>query len=410
MQSFFFSCLAYNEKFNNIAANMPSKRGHLMPEYLSDDIKATQEKLETFIQSIIEPMTQQLDDAEATTQAALDIRAESIERGFFGKTQPSEYGGYPASNLELTVLRETLAAANSPLTSYVFGPGPGILHSATGHLKQHYLDPVLRGEKKGAFGFTEPDSAKRPTWARLNEAGDELTINGQKSYVTGGSTCNFVSVLVNVEGADGTKVGTAMAVIDREAQGVVIDREFSSMEGGGHVSMMFRDVRIPIGQVIGNIGEGMPRALGNIGNVRMMVAAESVGICLWVINYIEQHLLAPHRTGTPLGEREGVRLRLADMRIETYVARSALYRTARLVDSPENSVNEIIATKVFCTEVVGRVVDMAVQLAGGQALVVGHPLEKLYRRVRSMRLIEGASDLLRINLVKGKLELGKGRL
>ena len=98
------------------------------------------------------------------------------------------------------------------------------------------------------------------------------------------------------------------------------------------------------------------------------------------------------------------------MRVETYVARSALYRTARLVDGPENRVNEIIATKIFCTEAVGRVVDMAVQLAGGQALVVGHPLEKLYRKVRSMRLIEGASDLLRINLVKGKLELGKGRL
>ena len=118
----------------------------------------------------------------------------------------------------------------------------------------------------------------------------------------------------------------------------------------------------------------------------------------------------PHRSGTPLADKEGVRLRLADMRIETYVARSALYRTARIVDSGDNSVNETIATKVFCTETAGRIVDWAVQLVGGQALVCGHPLEKLYREVRSMRLIEGASDLLRLNLAKGKLELGKGRL
>ena len=381
-----------------------------MPENLDSGITLALENLDEFIQTIIEPAAREIEADVSLDQAASRVRSESIKRGFFGKTQPAEYGGNPVSNLELTALRETLAAANNPLTSYVFGPGPGILHSASGELKERYLDPVLRGEKRGAFGFTEPDSAKRPTWARLNESESELTINGQKSYVTGGKTCDFVSVLVNVERHDSVKAGTAMVVIDRQAEGLVIDREFSSMEGGGHVSMLFNDVQVPVAQVIGNIGEGMPRALGNIGNVRMMVAAEAVGICSWVIDYIEQHLQAPHRSGTPLGDREGVRLRLADMRVETYVARSALYRTARLVDGPENSVNEIIATKIFCTEAVGRVVDMAVQLAGGQALVVGHPLEKLYRKVRSMRLIEGASDLLRINLVKGKLELGKGRL
>ena len=381
-----------------------------MPENLDSGITLALENLDEFIQTIIAPAAREMEADVSLDQAASRVRSESIKRGFFGKTQPAEYGGNPVSNLELTALRETLAAANNPLTAYVFGPGPGILHSASGELKERYLDPVLRGEKRGAFGFTEPDSAKRPTWARLNKSESELTINGQKSYVTGGKTSDFVSVLVNVERHDSVKAGTAMVVIDRQAEGLVIDREFSSMEGGGHVSMLFNEVQVPVAQVIGNIGEGMPRALGNIGNVRMMVAAEAVGICSWVIDYIEQHLQAPHRSGTPLGDREGVRLRLADMRVETYVARSALYRTARLVDGPENSVNEIIATKIFCTEAVGRVVDMAVQLVGGQALVVGHPLEMLYRKVRSMRLIEGASDLLRINLVKGKLELGKGRL
>jgi alkylation response protein AidB-like acyl-CoA dehydrogenase len=141
-----------------------------------------------------------------------------------------------------------------------------------------------------------------------------------------------------------------------------------------------------------------------------MVSAQATGMCMWVLDFVEQHLLAPHRSGTPLGEREGVRLRFADMRIETYAARSALYRTARLAETGENIVNETIATKVFCTETAGRVVDQGVQLVGGQALVRGHPLERLYRQVRSLRLVEGANDLLRINLVKGKLELEKGRV
>jgi acyl-CoA dehydrogenase len=152
------------------------------------------------------------------------------------------------------------------------------------------------------------------------------------------------------------------------------------------------------------------RALGNIGKVRLLVAAEATGVCIWVLDFVEQHLKAPHRSGSPLGDKEGVRLRFADMRIQTYAARSVLYRAARLVDSGANAVNETIAAKVFCTETAGQVVDWGVQLAGGQALVQGHPLEAMYRRVRAFRFVEGASDLLRLNLAKGKLELGKGTL
>ncbi len=108
-----------------------------------------------------------------------------------------------------------------------------------------------------------------------------------------------------------------------------------------------------------------------------------------------------------------MRLRYADMRIGTYAARAMLYRTARLAESSakeEDAMNEIMATKVFTTEHVGHAVDTAIQLAGGQALIVGHPLERLYRQVRSMRIGEGASDLLRLNLVRGRIEFGAGRL
>ncbi len=380
-----------------------------MPDNLPEALETTRLSMQRFIDTVLVPLDGKL---ETTTKIPLEIqeqvRQASRAAGFFYRTQPLEFGGNPAGALELTLLREMLAATNTPLASYVFGPGPGLLHAAEGELRSRYLEPLMRGDKTSAFGFTEPDTAPRPTWAVLE--GDSLVVTGQKSYVTGGESCDFVCILVNVEQPDGSRAGTAMVVIDRDADGVSIDNAFTSMEGGGHVSMVFQQVRIPVTQVIGKIGEGMPRALGNIGNVRLMVAAQAMGMCLWTLEYVEAHLKSPHRSGAPLGDREGIRLRYADMRIETYVARSALYRTARLVESGENSVNEVIATKVFCTETAGRLIDMAVQLVGGQALVQGHPLEALYRQVRSLRLVEGASDLLRINLVKGRLELQKGRV
>jgi acyl-CoA dehydrogenase len=378
-----------------------------MVEQLPKEIQQLVHSAEQFLQDEVYPREAQLpasgDVPDSVRQAVI---AASKQAGFFYKTQPVEYGGDPASTLELTALRETWAKANSKLTAYLFGPGPGVLHQAQGALKQQYLDPVMKGEKRGAFGFTEPDHALRPTWARLQA--DQLLINGQKSYITGGATADFLSILVNVEHPNGEKAGTAMVVVDRQAEGVVLEKSFRSMEGGGHSSFLFEDVVVSRDQMIGELGEGLPRALANIGNVRLMVASQATGMCLWVLSFVEQHLRAPHRSGTPLGDKEGVRLRYADMRIKTFVARSALYRAARIVDSDQNSVNEVIATKVFCTETAGEVIDMAVQLVGGQALVEGHPLESLYRRVRSLRLIEGANDLLRINLVKGRLELDKG--
>ena len=379
-----------------------------MSDHLSDEMLSRRKSAEAFLLEVIEP----LDKESLADAVSNDVRegviAASKRHGFYYKTQPAEFGGHPADIIELTMLRELWSSANSSLTDYIFGPGPGILNAAKGDLKRQYLDPVMRGEKRGAFGFTEPDTARRPTWGRLD--GQSILVTGQKSYVTGGAQADFVSTLVNIEDSHGGKLGTAMLAIDMAAEGVVIEREFASMEGSGHVSIIFNAVRVPITNVIGEIGQGLPRALENIGNIRLMVSARATGMCIWVIDFVRQHLLAPHRTGTPLGEREAVRLRYADMRIEVYAARSALYRTARLAESGENDVNETSATKIFCTEVAGRVVDMAVQLVGGQALVRGHVLEKAYRQARSLRLIEGANDLLRINLAKGSLDLGKGEL
>jgi len=378
-----------------------------MPDNLPEAVVAVKRRAQDFIEKVIRPLSNEEGD-DVSEASVRSVKEASREAGFFFKTQPAEFGGTPASTLELTVLRELFSSTNLPLTRHIFGPGPGVLHAVQGDLKSQYLEPVLRGEKRGAFAFTEPDSAPRATWGVVT--GDKLIINGQKSYITGGGSADFISALVNVEQSDGSKAGTAMVVIDRQAQGAAIDRTFTSLDGSSHVSMTFDKVSVPLGNVIGKLGEGMPRALANIGNVRLMVSAQASGMCLFVLDYIEKHIKSPHRSGVPLGDKEGVRLRFADMRIETFMARSALYRTARIVDSGDNSVNETAMTKVFTTETAGRVVDQGLQLFGGQALVTGHPLEKLYREARSLRFVEGANDLLRLNIAKGKLELDKGRL
>ena len=363
-----------------------------MPESLDDELMALRQRATSFAQSVLLPLAGQ---ADARAQVIAAAQAE----GFYAMTQPREFGGTAAGPLALTVVREELAAHNPPWLEAVFGPGPGVLAKCGEPLASGFLEPMLRGEKRAAFAFTEPED--RPVTGRFD--GESLIVNGCKSYVTGGADADFLNTLVRIEDA-----GPALAVVETASPGLAMTRRFESLDGSHHAAFEFNAVRVPRAHIIGQPGEGLPRAMGQIGDTRLLIAAQCVGLARWVIDTVTAHLHQPDRKGTPRGAKEGVRLRYADMRIKAFAARSMLYRTARLAESGANTINEGIMCKVFATEAITEIVDAGIQLVGGEALVVGHPLERLYRRVRAWRLAEGASDVLRLNLARGKLDLDKG--
>lgn len=369
-----------------------------MPEQLDPALQALAARTREFAARELEPRRHR-----KPAEAHREIVAAAKAAGFHSMTQPRAFGGSEASTLALTVVRDELGAANAPFQEAVFGPGPGVLAGVGEPLASSHLAPLLAGEKRAAFGFTEPDDAPHPTRAEI--VGDELVISGRKSYVTGGADADFVNTLVQVSDR-----GPALVVIDTDRPGVQIERIFTSLDGSRHAAFRFERVRVPATHLIGAPGEGLPRAMRQIGDTRLAIAAHCVGTMRWVLDYLTTHLTGTDRSGAPRGAKEGVRLRYADARIDALAARSLVYRVARLVDSGDRAVNEAIAAKVFATEAVTRVVDTAIQLVGGQALVDDHPLAVLYRQVRSLRLAEGGNDVLRLNLARGRLELGAGRL
>ncbi len=368
-----------------------------MPESLTPELESLADAATRFATEELLPRAQL-----AAAEARAEVIAAARAAGFFQMTQPEEFGGSAAGALALTVVRDHLAACNPPHLGLVFGPGPGVLAGASGRLRDTHLEPMLRGDKRGAFGFTEPDDA--PPTSAVDD-GDAWVISGRKSYVTGGASADYINTLVRI--AD---QGPAMIVVDTNLPGVVQEQLFSSLDGSHHAAYRFDEVRVPKHHLIGKPGEGLPRAMRQIGDTRLAFAGTCVGYMRWIDEFLTIHLGQTDRTGSKRGDKEGIRLRYADARIQSYAARSMVYRTARLADQGENIVNEAIASKVFATEVVGAVVDNAIQLVGGNALVTGHPLEQLYREVRSMRLAEGGSDVLRLNLARGRLDLGKGRI
>lgn len=367
-----------------------------MPESLSPEHQALVREARDFAESVMLP------NADAADARQI-IRAGAKQRGFFQMTQPEAFGGSAAGQLALTVVRENLARYNPPHLEAVFGPSPGVLGGVEGPLRDSHLKPMLAGEKRGSFGFTEPDDAPQPTTGWLE--GDVLRVRGQKSYVTGGGDADYVNTLVQIDGK-----GPSMVVIDTTLPGVELVQRFSSLDGSHHAAFKFNDVPVPIHHIIGEPGQGMPKAMRQIGDTRMLFAAQASGYMLYVMQLLNEHLKAADRSGEPRGNKDVVRWHYANLRIKAYAGRSMLYRTARLAEAGENIVNEAMACKAFTTEAVGEIVDTAIQLVGGVALVEGHPLLDLYKKVRAWRLAEGASDILRLNIGRGILELDKGRI
>ncbi len=387
-----------------------------MPDFLDSDQTNLLDSAESLAQQLAELVKAQLSDVDLYTAVMGASKAAGIWRltqqdaAALPTTGPAT--GNPASSgtpaLDLVIVRDTLCQRNVGHLAGIFGPTPTMLAGVSEPLRSNVLPKYLSGELRGGFGFTEPADAARPTWARTE--GDELVVNGQKSYVTSGADAHFINTLVEIENS-----GPAMVFIETDRPGVELVRRFGSLDGSHHAGFTFTDVHVPVSHVLGQPGKGMGRALNQINGVRMALAANSVGLCSFAIGLVEQHLRGQSATGRtgqtdPIPGHETARNRLGAMRANAYAARSAVYRTARIIDAGENSVNEVMAVKVVATETVGQLIDEAVQIVGGQALVDTHELSEILRRVRSFRMAEGPTDVLYANIARGSLDLDLGRI
>ena len=229
----------------------------------------------------------------------------------------------------MTVVRDTLAGFNTGLAHYAFGPGPGVLAGCGEPLRSQYLVAIaarretrrlrVHGTRRRARTFTraEPDS-RRTACERtqiLRHRRRQRGLPERTRRDTGSGSRDAGDRYRRTR----RRARTPFRIARRQpSRGVPVRRRR----------------RVPADHIIGRPGEGLPRAMRQIGDTRLLIAAEAVGLARWAIEFTTAHLKSPHHSGEPLGAREGVRLRYADLRIRTYAARSMLYRTARLGESP----------------------------------------------------------------------------
>jgi len=373
-------------------------------EALPAELEALRQRTGAFLRDELLPAERAQgvrEEADAPPALRRWVRARSEARGLFRLLQPAEAGGGGLGPVGQAALHEEIAASNCVLGRLVLGGDGGLLRHGTADQRRRFLAPVLSGELGAAFAFTDAPEGPRTTAVRRGEA---FLLTGVKAFVTDGPQADLLLTVARVTENQGGPTGTALFVLRRADPGVVLRRELRTLDGGLHGEFELREAAVPPEDVLGEIGQGLPRALESITALRLRASAQACGTGRWVLGYTLSQTARPHRSGTALAAREQVQAMIADSAMDLFAARSALGACARLAEGGGAVETETAMAKVLATEAVARIVDRAMQLTGGAAVVEGHPLARLYRLIRGWRIGEGTTEALRLVIARGLLE------
>ncbi|MDF2120077.1 acyl-CoA dehydrogenase family protein [Roseiarcaceae bacterium H3SJ34-1] len=313
---------------------------------------------------------------------------------------PEEHGGggldLLAKSVVWTELGRTIALpAREDL---ITGPSVrSILYSLEGELKEKYLLPVLRGDKRACFAQTEPDAGSDPASMRTTAVrdGNHYVINGTKRFITGAARSDFMQLMAATDRSKGSRGGISCFLVDMDTPGVRLGAQYQTMMGDKPWEIVLDNVRVPATNLVGEEGKGFSLAQKWLGAGRVKHGARAVGVAERSLEMATSYAKQRVTFGRPLADRQGIQWKLADMYMELEVARMLVWRAASLIDQGEEARVEAYHCKYYCDEMAFRAIDTCMQIHGGIALTTDLPIERMWRQQRSYRITEGASEVMR---------------
>ncbi len=329
-----------------------------------------------------------------------EIVAVCRESGLFAPNLPTALGGAGLSLLGQVIVEEELGGLTNWLWAALWRP-PNVLVHATPDQVGRYVRPYVQGEFRGCYAITEPDAGSDvstlQTVARRD--GDGWRISGEKWFVTGGDVARFLLVVAMAESEGGP--APTIFFVDRDAPGVIWGRhpKFTNHALYGHPELTLDGVWAGGGDVLGEVGGGISLTQEWFREERLMIAARCIGAARRSLE--EAHAWARQRQafGHPIGDYQAVQWMLADSATELAAARALLYQTVKAIEAglePKQAHGQVAMVKLFASEMVGRVVDRALQVFGGRGYMRENPVERLWRDTRIDRIWEGTSEMQRL--------------
>ncbi len=305
------------------------------------------------------------------------------------------------------LMRESLAHA-SPLADAVFalqalGTTPLLLADTRGQGAQ-WAEPALSGTAMAAFAMTEPEAGSdvAAMATRATREGDEYVLNGTKTFISNAGIADFYTVFATMDPSAGHK-GIACFVVPADTPGLrfVKAQVLSAPHPLGEIA--FHDCRIPGTNCLAGPGDGFKLGLRTLDLLRATVGAAACGMAQRALDEALAHARSRRQFGRPLAEFELVQDKLARMATDLAAARLLVYHAAWVKDGGAERVTlESSMAKAFATEAAQRIVDDAVQILGGRGVLADHPVDRLYRAVRALRIYEGTTEIQRL-VIAGQL-------
>ncbi len=303
--------------------------------------------------------------------------------------------------------REALAWA-SPLADAVFalqalGSVPVQLEGAPS-VKARWLPAVASGQAMAAFAMTESEAGSDVGGlaTRATRSKDEYLLNGTKTFISNAGIADFYTVFATTDPAQGSK-GISCFLVPATTPGFTFVRplEISTPHPLGEIA--FHDCRVPAEFRLGEEGRGLRLGLATLDRLRPTVGAAACGLAQRALDEALAHAASRRQFGRPLADFELIQEKLARMATDLTAARLLVYRAAWERDKgKERTTLEAAMAKAFATEAAQRIVDDAVQILGGRGVLADHPVDRLYRAVRALRIYEGTTEIQQL-IIAGEL-------
>jgi acyl-CoA dehydrogenase len=341
-------------------------------------------------------------DADTTCRRLVPALGQA---GFLELAATDPEGDAPLDVRSLCLIRETLARHDG-LADFAFamqGLGTGAISLfGTPEQKAEWLTPVRRGEAISAFALTEPQSGSdvaASTMTATRDGGDYI-LNGEKTWISNGGIADVYTVFARTGEAPGAK-GLSAFIVPTGTDGFEIAERLETIAPHPLATLRFSDCRIPASAMIGSPGQGFRIAMSVLDVFRSTVAAAALGFARRALDESANRVSNRHVMGAPLSDLQMVQGHIADMALDVDASALLVYRAAWTKDTGAPRVTrEAAMAKLFATEQGQKVIDMAVQLHGGEGVRSGSVVERLYRDIRALRIYEGASDVQRVVIAR----------
>ena len=372
--------------------------------------------LDQLLETVIRFVSQELIPTEAQVAEQNDIPTELIakmaELGLFGLSIPTSYGG-----LGLTMAEEGRVALElgraSPAFRTVVGTNIGIGSQGLSmdgrpDQKDYWLPRLASGEVISSFALTEPDAGSDAGSIRTSAVrdGDYYRLNGTKRFITNADKAGLFTVMARTDPDSQGSRGVSAFLVPAQTPGLTIGIPEKKMgQHGTHVcDVVLNDAEIPASALLGTEeGKGFITAMKVLERGRLHISAVCVGIADRLIDESTRYAAQRKQFGQAIGEFQLVQGMLADMKTEWYAGRSMVIDAARKKDLDVTVATESSCCKYFCSEMVGRVADRAVQIFGGAGYIADYGIERFYRDVRIFRLYEGTSQIQQLIIARNML-------